>query len=175
MQRTQFTGVIAVVLAISTLAVLVGPARAIDLRDWGLNFNLASDRFVPKFSGAAILDRETQLIWEQSPDTNVTSWALARTECLSREIDGRKGWRLPSVHELASLVDPSQVGLSLMTGHPFSNVQTEYYWSATTDAESSTDAWTVRFLQTGPVTTFGKTNGLYVWCVRGGSPGPETY
>lgn len=175
MKRIQLIGVIAVVLAISTLAVLVGPARAIDLRDWGRSINLASDRFVPRFGGAAILDRETQLTWEQSPDTTVTSWPLARAECLSREIDGRKGWRLPSVHELASLVDPTQVGLSLMTGHPFSNVQTEFYWSATTDAEGSTDAWAVRFLQTGPITTFGKTNGLHVWCVRGGSPGPIAY
>jgi hypothetical protein len=175
MRRTHFEGMFAVVLGLLTLALFVRPAEAIDLRDWGTKSNNAGNRFVLKFNGAAVLDRETQLVWEQSPDTNVKSWALARTECMSRDVDGRKGWRLPSVHELASLVDPSQLGLSLLPGHPFSNVQTEHYWSATTNADSPTDAWTVRFLQTGPVGTFGKNNGLYVWCVRGGFPGPDTY
>ena len=175
MRRIHFTGAFEVILGLLILASFVRPAEAINLRDWGDKVNTAADRFVLRFSGAAVLDRETQLVWEQSPDTNVTSWALARTECMSRDIDGRKGWRLPSVHELASLVDPTQVGLSLLTGHPFSNVQTEHYWSATTNAEIPTDAWTVRFLQTGPVATFAKTNGLYVWCVRGGFPGPDTY
>lgn len=175
MQRTRKPGVLAIGLAILTSILAIVPAQAIDLRDWGRQFSLAGDRFVLRFSGAAVLDRETQLVWEQSPSTSVTSWASARTECLSRNIDGRKGWRLPSVHELASLVDTTQVGLSLMTGHPFSNVQSEYYWSATADAEDLTDAWAVRFLQTGPVTTFGKTSGLFVWCVRGGVPGPDTY
>ncbi len=175
MQRTHVTGVFAVVLGLVTLALFVRPTGAIDLRDWGRKSDDASNRFVLTFNEAAVLDNETQLVWEQSPDTNVTSWVLARTECMSRNIDGRKGWRLPSVHELASLVDPSQAALSLLPSHPFSNVQTEYYWSATTDANNLADAWTVRFLQTGPVTAFAKSNGLYVWCVRGGFPGPDTY
>src|SRR5437773_10715904 len=75
--------------------------------------------------GAAVLDRETGLVWERSPLTTTHDWPAARTACThSRTVGGRKGWRLPSVHELASLVDPNNVDPSMLTpalspGHPF--------------------------------------------------------
>ena len=42
-------------------------------------------------------------------------------------VGGTKGWRLPSVAELASLVDPANSNPALPTGHPFSNVQSPFY------------------------------------------------
>ena len=47
------------------------------------------------------------------------------------EAGGRLGWELPMRNQLASLVDPSNLDLSLPTGHPFQNVQSAGYWSAT--------------------------------------------
>jgi hypothetical protein len=61
------------------------------------------------FGGAAVRDNETGLVWEQSPETKTQNWSGARFQCTSRTIGGRKGWRLPSVHELGSLVDPSVI------------------------------------------------------------------
>ncbi len=89
--------------------------------------------------------------------------------CTSRKTGGRKGWRLPSVHELASLVDPSLAfpDPKLPAGHPFSNVAPAIYWSASTDAGVPEDAWNVYF-SNGFVLTFGKANAFSVWCVRGG-------
>jgi len=114
---------------------------------------------------AAVRDNETGLVWEQSPATIILTWSDARFLC-TRTIGGRKGWRLPSVHELASLVDPTQSNPALSPGHPFSNVQSAGYWSATTDAVDPTFAWFVNFV--GDVNDFSKTGTFHVWCVRGG-------
>src|SRR5205807_1369275 len=72
--------------------------------------------------GAAVLDRETGLVWEQSP-ANSHTWQNARYQCTNLTTGGRKGWRLPSVHELASLIDPNQSSPTLPPGHPFQQVQ----------------------------------------------------
>jgi hypothetical protein len=118
---------------------------------------------------AAVRDNETGLVWEQSPDTSMATWSDARFQCTSRTVGGRKGWRLPSVHELSSLVDPSVPfpGPTLPSGHPFTSVQSTPYWSATTHADDPTAAWVVDF-EDGFVGTTSKPLNDLVWCVRGG-------
>lgn len=121
------------------------------------------------FGGAAVRDNETGLVWEQSPNTKTANWSRARFDCTSRKIGGRMGWRLPSVHELASLVDPSvSPGPTLPAGHPFTNVQAAHYWSATSFAGKSTHAWNVGFVM-GMVHDIKTTDSHNVWCVRGGN------
>ena len=106
-------------------------------------------------------------MWEKSPDTTTRTWVNAIGYAYQKTVGGRKGWRLPTVEELASLVDPTQTNPSLPSGHPFSNVQLGYYWSATTYAGPTSTAWRVYFLN-GDVDTHVKSSFLYVWCVRGG-------
>jgi len=116
-----------------------------------------------------VRDNETGLVWEQSPETKTQKWTDARFNCASRTIGGRKGWRLPSVHELASLVDPSVVpGPTVPTGHPFTNVQPGHYWSATALAGKPSFAWNVGFIM-GMVHYVKATDSHSVWCVRGGN------
>ena len=121
------------------------------------------------FGGAAVRDNETGLVWERSPETKTYNWSGARFQCTSRKIGGRMGWRLPSVHELASLVDPLvSPGPTLPTGHPFANVQAAHYWSATAFAGKSSHAWNVGFI-IGMVHDIKITDKHNVWCVRGGN------
>ena len=145
----------------------------------------ASERFKLVMGGAAVLDKETGLVWEQSPLTTEPTWSSARFQCTALKVGDREGWRLPSLHELASLVDPTNTSgnPALPAGHPFSNVQSSTYWSATTDGENPTGAWVVSFnLGGGFITIFpgdafplAKTSNNFAWCVRGGSPGPSVY
>jgi hypothetical protein len=133
----------------------------------------ASTRFIilSNFNSQAVLDRETGLVWEKSPQVTIHTWAQARDICLNKSVGSRKGWRLPSIPELASLIDPSVAapGPTLPAGHPFTNVLAPVYWSATTDAGNPTDAWGVGFAN-GNVFGSDKSVGfrVRVWCVRGG-------
>ena len=139
----------------------------------------ASERFKLVMGGAAVLDKETGLVWEQSPDTGFQTWSDAQHACIYKTVGGRRGWRLPKVQELESLVDTSVSGsLALPSGHPFSNVEVQYdYWSATADANDSTIAWLASFYKgdyrgLGCLPPNGKSCSYFVWCVRGGQ-GPD--
>jgi hypothetical protein len=115
----------------------------------------------------AVLDKETGLVWEKSPDTTERDWYQACYHCYNREVGGRKGWRLPTVEELASLIDTTNTNPALPTGHPFFNVQSSCYWSSSTLASSASGAWYVGF-GSGGVGSVGKVLNDYVWCVQGG-------
>ena len=68
--------------------------RQPDLKSWSNKIPPAK-RFVvlPDFHNQAVLDRETGLVWEQSPSSTDT-WSgipSARVRCTSRTTGGRKG------------------------------------------------------------------------------------
>lgn len=117
----------------------------------------------------AVLDRETGLVWEQSPAIRLETWEDAQLNCNTLATGGRLGWRLHTIQELASPVDPNvSTGPTLPAGHPFSNVQSSSYWSASTSAVNTARAWGVNF-SNGGVGVSDMGNALNMWCVRGGS------
>ncbi|MGH7428322.1 MAG: DUF1566 domain-containing protein [Candidatus Methylomirabilaceae bacterium] len=130
----------------------------------------ALDRFQLVMGGAAVLDKETGLVWEKSPATALRIWGTAQSNCNTKTVGGRLGWRLPTLQELASLVDSTQSDPALPSGHPFSISieESPFYWSATTDASNASTAWVVSF-GNGFVISNDKTiHASHVWCVRGG-------
>jgi len=138
-------------------------------------------KVLSQFGGAAVLDKETGRVWEQSPSTDTFCWTAsascpgtglapdALSYCYQLQVGGRKGWRVPTIEELASLVDTSQGSSTtpaLPAGHPF-NVLPTPHWSATSNASDASRAWAVGFA-TGNVFRVLKTASREVWCVRGG-------
>jgi hypothetical protein len=185
------------VLFLATVLVTPGPAQAANSNgpyyatpSWDQQLQCDTQPTCPRFivlsnwidashpsGGAAVLDRETGLVWEQSPSTTLRQWAAhtlfldsAQSHCNNSNVGKRKGWRLPTIQELASLIDPTQSNPALPAGHPFSNVQSDGYWSATTDAASAVNAWVVDFFS-GDVFEGGKGGFDFAWCVRGGQGG----
>src|SRR5208282_3767292 len=105
-----------------------------------------------------------------------TTWqgALNYVACLNtNNYLGHNDWRLPNIIELRSLTDYSQPttgGPSLQSGNPFSNVQTIFYWSSTSVAYYTPNAWVVVMVD-GYVGSADKAYSGYVWPVRGGQSG----
>jgi Protein of unknown function (DUF1566) len=151
-------------------ATLATPVQAVDLRSWDRKYDLASERFqvLAAFNNEAVLDKETQLVWERSPHpTTLRNWRDANQNCsLFKTVGNRRGWRLPFVHELNSLVNPSPAlgQPRLPAGHPFADISGPY-WTATTDADLG--AYTVHFSGTSNYTMALRTLYFRVWCVRG--------
>ena len=134
---------------------------------WDTN-NPSASRFTTAFPGA-VLDKNTGLVWEQAPDATTRIWRFSTLYCANKavpSVGGTRGWRLPSVIELASLVDPS-LPAPFVPASVFTGVQSAVYWSASTGAGHPTDAWVVVFGD-GGVSNGDKAGNFLAWCVRGG-------
>jgi hypothetical protein len=162
-----------------------GPYYAVPSWDQTLPCPTANcPRFVvmSNMSSAAVLDRETGLIWERTPDPTSVSWDIARMACLNTSIGGAMGFRLPSVHEAVSLFTETAGGLrGLPAGHPFnvalagSGGATISFWTATvvnyppTLTPTTPGVW--NFSSVGAGIFFDPASiSLPRWCVRGGGP-----
>jgi hypothetical protein len=178
---------IAMSAPVSAQTVAPGPYYATPSWDQQLP---ASTRFIvlSNWNSAAVLDRETGLVWERSPSTNGFKWWVdmnnsndvsAHAHCNSANVGYRFGWRVPTVQELLSLVDGNPANTSnprLPPGHPFINVSTtSTYLSANRAKEDDTLVWVASFHPVQSIDGFrfngwtDRTFDLLVWCVRGGS------
>jgi hypothetical protein len=172
--------IVAAVAAGCAGLAIASAAGAVDLRDWGRTFP-ASQRFVvlSQFNNQAVLDKETQLVWERTPDPTPRTWLYAdHDRCGITPIGGRLGWRLPTSFELMTLVDPSvSSSVKLPAGHPFIGIQPNvYYWTGTRSPLPGLEDTSFAAAKIAPVTQVARAKTvLYpdsgVWCVRGqGSP-----
>jgi hypothetical protein len=101
---------------------------------------------------------------EQSPDFFYGAWAEAIAHCQAKTVGGQAGWRLPTIKELASLIDSSQKDPALPSGHPFGNIKSSIYWSSTPSETDDIVAWHVSFF-TGEVVTDQKSQTRRAWCM----------
>jgi hypothetical protein len=127
-----------------------------------------SSRFQLVMGSEAVLDRETGLVWDRNPATTKVQWNLAAGGCYKKEVANRFGWRLPTIEELATLIDNSNTDPALPSGHPFTNIQLDdRYWTTTTAAWLDTYAYSI-LMSSGSLNEESKTSEFYCWCVRGG-------
>ncbi len=152
-------------------------------------------RFTDKGDGT-IKDNLTGLIWLKNgncPNGGGRTWQQALDDVASLNSSGkmnghdcgdtsgkkrshRTDWRLPNVRELYSLVDFAfkfpAISNATGTGQgsyddPFTNLQNGY-WSSTTWVVNPDFAWNMAPAD-GSVLIDGKSGGLFVFAVRGGS------
>jgi hypothetical protein len=123
-----------------------------------------SERFRCVLGGAAVLDRETGLVWERNPSALFPgTWLAASDHCQRLTLGSRMGWRLPSGEELLSLA----AGSTVPPGHPFMFAD-NYHWS-TTEPRVDPSGVLVWNPDSGADPIFvPKSAQLAAVCVRGG-------
>lgn len=126
----------------------------------------AAERFALVLDGAGVRDNRTGLVWEQTPDSDHDVWSRSVERCAAKTVGGKRGWRAPTVQELKSLIDPTQKDPALPPGHPFSNIKSAIYWTATPHPTDDIVAWQVSFFSGEPVTD-QKSGTRRLWCVLG--------
>ena len=130
-------------------------------------------------SWAMVRDNVTKLVWEVKTDDgsirdkdNTYTWYDAWDTFIYGLNDAKFGgycdWRLPTIKELAYLVDYSipYPGPTINTTY-FPNTVSSYYWSSTANAYRTYWAWYVCFGNGGGLRIY-KTYDYYVRAVRGG-------
>lgn len=159
------------------------------------------ERFVLVLDDAAVLDSETCLVWERSPDNTLFDWYGANRDCVRNHTGGRFGWHLPTVHQLTTLVEIDYTTDNFLPqGHPFiphyNHITSSFggttqtyrwldYWTASTVQSQfgTSSAYRVHFsyiatyidTTTYVVSVATKKAKFMTWCVRNGQTYDSTY
>ncbi len=126
----------------------------------------SSSRFVLILDGEAVKDAVSGLVWEREPDYVFDVWDRSIARCATKTVGGKQGWRAPSIDEIKTLVDLDQQDPSLPAGHPFRNIKSGIYWTATPHPKDDIVAWQQSFFS-GQAVTDQKSGTRRLWCVLG--------
>ena len=146
----------------------------------GLSVASQAQRFTRDATTQIVTDTQTHLQWQDEPYTQaekdaynanteegkVLFWTSAIDYCEALDFGGKDDWRLPNFNELYYIADRSIYDPALSS--VFTNVVSSRYWSSTTYASRSSNAWYVDFNNGDDDYWFDKSNSLFVRCVRGG-------
>ncbi len=113
-------------------------------------------------TGAAVLDRETGLVWTRVPSAKMDSWSNSLSNCNGTFKGQRYGWRMPSVDELTTLLLADAPG-------PFSLGSSPSFWTTTRYGGTGSYRIYVDFTGFGNVTQADPSTQLRALCVRGGT------
>ncbi len=130
-----------------------------------------SDDPVLADNGETVTDIKTGLMWFKASQ-RADDWESAIKYCETLSAAGHDDWRLPNRNELQSLIDYSK-SKPAIDKVLFPDTNSASYWSSTTQAFLTTNAWLVDFTS-GNVHYHDKSNDFYryyVRAVRGGPPG----
>jgi len=117
-----------------------------------------------------ILDTQTGLIWPRN--ASLSDFPMTWNEALSfikvlnhSGLYGFSDWKLPNRKEFFSIMSHETINPSLPRPHPFINVFTGYYWTSTSCARLTKQAW---YLHLGGARVFLgiKYSSYMVWPVR---------
>ncbi len=120
--------------------------------------------------GDEVVDDQTHLVWQAADDGHTfdRDQAVAHCATLATANAPAGSWRLPTVVELATLIDGGRHEPSI--DPVFRNTASDAYWTATPVASGPAQGWTVRF-DFGEIVPRLTSHPLTARCLRGGDSG----
>ncbi|MEA2049892.1 MAG: DUF1566 domain-containing protein [Campylobacterota bacterium] len=130
-----------------------------------------------------VLDTTTNLMWQDDSNASSitkpwvtqtayddgnytdTSGDTAFTYCEDLSLGGYEDWRVPNINELETIIDDTRYSPAIKD--VFINTASYYYWSSSTNASNTSDAWYVYFYS-GSTSNYYKYYSFYVRCLRSG-------
>ena len=91
-----------------------------------------------------VRDVATGLLWQRIAPSKAFQFEAALAYCGHLRLGGKKGWRVPSLGELLTLID-ERAGAPMIDRTAFPKTPGEPFWSSSTFANGSDLAWYVRF------------------------------
>jgi hypothetical protein len=91
-----------------------------------------------------VTDETTGLMWQQVTSEKIMNWNQAIVYCKNLKLGNYKGWRLPTITELRSLVDFSRYNLAIDMDC-FPDTVLAFHWSSSTEESPTKYAWGVAF------------------------------
>ena len=113
-----------------------------------------------------VYDTKSKLTWQQTAPATTYTWDDAKSYCagVGASLAGT-GWRVPTVEELRTIVDPTQ-GNPSIDSTIFPSTPADRFWSSSPVARSPSNAWAV-FFDSGQAYSFDVSLKSCVRCVRG--------
>jgi|GraSoiStandDraft_49_1057285.scaffolds.fasta_scaffold382367_2 hypothetical protein len=121
-----------------------------------------ADRYMINASQGIVTDLRTGLTWQHPANTSTYTWDQAASYCRGLSIALSGGFRVPTLKELLTLVDPTRIRPAIDL-KAFPNAPAEWFWTASNRASAGPAA--VSFA-TGGSGFFRATDALRVRCVR---------
>jgi hypothetical protein len=112
-----------------------------------------------------VTDGVTGLMWQQSVPATLLSWSDAVASCQSLTLAGHADWRLPSLIELVSIVDPSIFSPSINAAAFPSTPRDAAFWSSTSSPSAPGNAFSVFFVFGNAISSAQSTLN-HTRCVR---------
>jgi len=114
-----------------------------------------------------LFDKNTGQLWQRS-SVSPRKWSDALSYCQELVLAGRSDWRLPSVTELATLVDLTRHEPAIDT-QAFPDTASTGFWTSTTFTSAPHQAWVVNF-KGGAIESDDKSSSLAVRCLARWTP-----
>ena len=139
--------------------------------------NYSDGRFTVRDANTnVVIDNDSGLTWTRNANIlgHTTNWYAGTNWAAGLDHAGYQEWRLPSITEFSRDAGTGSTnGLAyeawtyppLPSGHPFTGVQSYFYWS-NTDGVDAEHAWDVHF-EHGYISTNPKSQQYNVWPCRG--------
>ena len=138
--------------------------------DWNSSASGFPNDFQLQNDVKVVFDRASGLMWQQSGSVNEISYGEAKryvTRLNSDQFAGHNDWRLPTLEEIMSLMEPTERSNGMYIDPVFDNTQR---WVWTSDTNETSLAWLANFVSgncyTYPNDYFDFTSGGYVRAVR---------